>query len=177
QVAELRHIAIALVCAGLVLLPAIASTLPVFANRLDTTSTLSNAAAQLERDYLGRAALPLLAQSWLTGLGMGAIPAALKAAYPMFLLDYQPPHFVPLVLALELGLLGSVLYGWLMLTCVVRLWAAHRLAPLLALLGLLVIGLFDYYPWHSTWGRLWHSFIVAWGLSLCSKYSKSYSSS
>lgn len=174
QFAELRHITIALICAGIVVLLAISVTLSVFANRLDTTSTMSNAAAQLERDYLGRAALPLLAQAWLTGLGMGAVPAALKAAYPVFPLDYQSPHFVPLVVALELGLLGSGVYILLMLKCAVRLLAAQRLAPLVALLGLLVIGLFDYYPWHSTWGRLWHSFILAWGLLLC---SKSYSSS
>lgn len=178
----LRHIAIINGVALATLIPVIIATLPAFTTRLDTSSSLSNAAGQLERAYLNQAAWPILQQHWELGLGMGSIPQALHLAYPKFPLDYQPPHLVSLVIALELGLLGLVIYVTIMLQMLRRAYQQFSgspanalthgsIMPIILIVVLISIGLFDYYPWQSGWGRLWHG--ITWGLclNLCSKSS------
>ncbi len=165
-----------------ILIPILITTLPAFTTRLDTSSSLSNAAGQLERAYLNQAAWPILRQHLGLGLGMSSIPQALQIAYPKFPLDYQPPHLVPLVIALELGVLGLVIYVTVMLKMLRRAYqqfsgsTANALThgsimPIMLIVVLISIGLFDYYPWQSGWGRLWHG--ITWGLclNLCSKSS------
>jgi len=182
QYPTLRNIVIINGAALAALIPTIIATLPAFTTRLDTSSSLSNAAGQLERAYLNQAAWPILPQHWGLGLGMGSIPQALHLAYPKFPLDYQPPHLVPLVIALELGLLGLVIYVTVMLKMLRRAYqqfsgsTANALThgsimPIMLIVVLISIGLFDYYPWQSGWGRLWHG--ITWGLclNLCSKSS------
>ena len=66
---------------------------------------------------------------------------------------------MPLLVLVELGPLGGLLWLWLMLAPLVT-WikrgmrTASLLGPTAALLALIVIGLFDFYPFQATQGRL-----------------------
>lgn len=63
-----------------------------------------------------------------------------------------PPHFLPLLILIELGLVGSLGVGLLISTMGIQFHQRQRRHPLTAmpLISLGVIGLFDHYPW-SLW--------------------------
>jgi O-antigen ligase len=103
------------------------------------------------------------------GVGLGVVPEAFLANFPDFPVAYQPVHFVLLDVAVELGLLGAVLYFVLMVVPWVALYLQRNMKfsiDLIAASGLLlatmVVGLFDYYTWVLVPGRLWQW--LAWGL-------------
>jgi Ca2+/Na+ antiporter len=103
------------------------------------------------------------------GVGLGVVPEAFLANFPDFPVSYQPVHFVLLDVAVELGLLGAVLYFVLIVVPWVALYLQRNMKfsiDLIAASGLLlatmVVGLFDYYTWMLVPGRLWQW--LAWGL-------------
>ena len=157
----------------LLLAPFVWWTAPYLGMRLDTQSSLVNQAPVSERAFLISATTRILAQHPLTGVGVGALPSALRAAFPDFPLNYQPAHFALLEAAAETGLPGALAY----LSALVVPWAAlglgmrrgpeRALSPtLIAALGALaavtLVGFFDYYPWLLAPGRLWQWLV--WGL-------------
>ena len=123
-----------------------------------------------ERMLLIQSAASIIQSRPLVGVGLGAAPEALKVYKPDWPVTFEPPHAVLLDAAVETGLLGAACY----LALVISPWAmylshrgylgAHPLATcIMALLvALMVVGLFDYYPWASNAGRLWQW--LAWGL-------------
>jgi O-antigen ligase len=123
-----------------------------------------------ERSALVDATNQLLAEHPLTGVGLGALPLALRQAFPDFPFNYQPAHNTLLESAAETGVFGALLYFMLLTGPWLALWLSRknlRLTPELIgasglLLALTVIGQFDYYPWLLAPGRLWQW--TAWGL-------------
>lgn len=89
----------------------------------------------------------LVAAHWLVGVGLGNATAAvyttITPALPSW--QYQPPHSVYLTILIELGAIGLILVGWLMSSIA---WRARRTVVALApWLVVVIIGLFDHYPW------------------------------
>ncbi len=122
-----------------------------------------------ERRVLISAGDTLFENNAILGVGLGAVPEAFLAKFPDFPVTYQPVHFVLLDVAVELGLLGAVLYFVLMVAPWVALYLRRNMKftiDLIAASGLLlatmVVGLFDYYTWVLVPGRLWQW--LAWGL-------------
>ena len=114
-----------------------------------------------ERQALARNTNDIFVDHPLTGVGAGVLPTAMKDAFPDFEYHFSPAHVVILVVAAETGILGAFAYGVLMLAPWLLLWLRrHHLTPELigvsgAVLALTVIGLFDYYTWSLTAGRIW----------------------
>jgi O-antigen ligase len=114
-----------------------------------------------ERGALAKNTNEIFVDHPVTGVGMGALPLAMRGAYPDFGFDYQPAHFVLLTASAETGLLGAFFYGVLLISPWGLLWwRRHKLTPELigvsgALLALSVIGLFDYYTWSRAPGQVW----------------------
>ena len=123
-----------------------------------------------ERAALAESANEMFVLRPLRGVGLGAFPVALQHYQPDFEFYFQPVHMVLMDAAVETGLFGALAY----LLAIFLPMAAIRLLPqdqrqaidLVAACGVLltvvIIGLFDYYPWFLVPGRLWHW--IAWGL-------------
>ncbi|MFQ5409588.1 MAG: O-antigen ligase family protein [Anaerolineales bacterium] len=123
-----------------------------------------------ERSALSDAANELFAAQPVAGVGLGAFPRALQSTRPNFEFYYQPVHMALLDVAAETGIFGGLAYAVLMLSPWSALLIRRRqiqFTPLLvgasgALLAITTVGLFDYYPWLLTPGRLWQWLL--WGL-------------
>ena len=157
----------------LILAPFVWWTAPYLGMRLDTQSTLLNQAPVSERAFLINATTQVFMQHPLTGVGVGALPLALRAAFPDFPLNYQPAHFALLEAAAETGLPGAMAYlialiaPWLALMWGWRRGPGRALSPALiaasgALVAVTLVGFFDYYTWLLAPGRLWQWLV--WGL-------------
>lgn len=127
-----------------------------------------------ERELLNNAANEIFSAHALLGVGLGAYPTAMRGQYPSFPLDYQPAHMTLLEAAAEIGILGALFYGFLMVSPWLALWMNHRqlqFTPLLIgasalLLAVSVVGFFDYYTWLLEPGRYWQWLAWAlWGLA------------
>jgi O-antigen ligase len=123
-----------------------------------------------ERDTLNSAVNMLFAENALKGVGLGALPLALRERFPDFPIDYQPAHIVLLDVAAETGILGAL---WFMIALGgpwLALWLnRRRLAFSPALVGVTgvlmattLVSFFDYYTWLLAPGRLWQWLV--WGL-------------
>lgn len=79
----------------------------------------------------------LFSQHWATGLGIGNYSVAVD--------NHEPVHFTPLLIAVEVGIMTTLLYYYLFGWAMVH----NRLGEHghLLLSGLLVISLFDHYFW------------------------------
>lgn len=144
---------------------------PLFASRLGLTTARSEVRSVDERSVMLHIAVRhLTAQPW-PGIGLGQF-SRLALTEGRDLLGYYPPqpvHVVPILATVELGPLGGVLWWWLALAPMGALLIRRRLPPDLrgpsaAWLALLVIGLFDFYPFQATQGRLLTWTVLAlWG--------------
>lgn len=168
-----RAVVLAVICAS-VAAPLVQRSLPFFLNRFDMGTSASGAISKdrgsiLERAYLFDASNRLFISNALTGVGLGVSPLALKEAYPVFPINYQPPHFTLLVSALETGILGGAFYFLLSVLPILVFFVGRSrflgnpqvVACLALLLAVAVVGLFDYYTWLLVPGRLWQW--TAWG--------------
>jgi hypothetical protein len=125
-----------------------------------------------ERVVLNRAVNTLFAEHALEGVGLGALPVAMRQRFPDFPINYQPAHIVLLDVAAELGIAGAMLYAiallgpWFALGLNRRRLDFARQPALVGITGLLaavtVVSLLDYYSWLLAPGRLWQWLI--WGL-------------
>ncbi len=136
-------------------------TWPILASRLGLTGASAEAHSLAERGAtLAIAWRRLLSAPW-PGIGLAQFSRLTLNGNQDLLGAYaaQPAHMAPLLALVELGPLGGALWLWLMLAPLTA-WARRRprpaalLGPTAALLALVVIGLFDYYPFQATQGRL-----------------------
>jgi len=114
-----------------------------------------------ERVALSDAATRIVSHHPLAGVGLGGLPVAMQTAAPALAYPYQPAAVVLLDVTAELGVVGGAAY----FVAVVAPWIAllrrrHRWTLELALTSgalavLTVVGLFDYYPWTYSAGRIW----------------------
>jgi hypothetical protein len=153
-----RPLAVTLGAAGLILIVAAGLLMPQILSRLDPLATATESRSLQERGALIGLALDVVRERPLAGVGAGNLALALQHVDAE--ISPQPVHYVPLLLAAEVGLLGGGIWAWL--------W----LAPGLALAGRLreagpwpvflsatwfawgAIGLWDSYPWALNSGLL-----------------------
>ena len=144
-----------------------------FGMRLNAGNSFTGATQEQQsigqRIILVGISVPILRDHPLTGVGLGAAPLALKAYYPSFDLNYEPPHWALFDSALETGVLGAASYLALLIFPIyffIRNARKFASAPLVTaafalLIGITVVGFFDYYTWLLEPGRLWQW--LGWG--------------
>lgn len=171
---SLRHLPVLVLLSLFLLAPFLLLYSKFFGTRLNVDSSFTTPSAEEqaigERLILVNSYLPIfLAHPWL-GVGLGAAPLAMQVYYPAYSLGYQPPHVALFDVAVETGILGALSYFVLMASPLVEFFR-HRdailsspaaMAVLALLLGITVVGFFDYYTWLSIPGRMWQW--LAWGL-------------
>lgn len=121
-----------------------------------------------QRAWEQDAALTLIRSNPLLGVGIGNFTLGVYQQIRNDRYVVQPVHNVPLLITAELGLIGGLLAMWVLaapfLALLRRPDVFSRSFPLFvwsgALIALLTIGAFDYYPWASQYGRplLWTTF-------------------
>jgi len=156
-----------------ILLPFLVAHRSYFGARLNLGNSFEEVPAETqsidERAFLFESANRIFVKHPLTGVGLGASPAAMKNEYPEFPTHYQPPHFTLLAAALETGIFGAAFYfllmvlPWMVFLRRKGLWSNPKAVGAAGLLlAVTIVGFFDYYTWFSTAGRLWQW--LAWGL-------------
>lgn len=125
-----------------------------------------------ERAAVNRATLRIFLEHPLAGVGPGLLTESMAARFPQFDFYVQPAHNTALAAAAEVGAPGAMIYLAALLAPWAALWHASRrrrldLSPALIgasalLFALMLVGVFDYYPWSHPSGRLWQW--LAWGL-------------
>jgi O-antigen ligase len=166
--------------AGVVMLAAAA--LPIATNRQliaerigQSNSFVDNSNEQrslAERDALMESANRVFYTHEIFGVGNGALPLAMFKFDDQFQKQYyyQPAHFVLLDAAAELGLVGGMLWLWLLVAPALAVWIKKSqiltnpwfAAAAAAVLIITIVGFYDYYPWLGVPGRVWQW--SAWGL-------------
>lgn len=138
-------------------------------SRVTPASNALESRAVDERVLLAELGLALWRESPVVGIGAGQTAVAMTPLVREIpKIGPQPIHNVLLLLLVELGVAGVLLWGWLTIYPIG--WAIiHRrqlsiwlLGCTSALVALAVIGLFDYYSWGWQQGRLLHW--LCWGL-------------
>jgi putative inorganic carbon (HCO3(-)) transporter len=136
-----------------------------YADALDARTDGSGAIATEARSVDERAAVyeettkVVVANPGL-GVGIGTLPLALRERDPAFRYPYQPASVVLLDVTAETGLVGGAAYLVIAVAPWVVLLRRRRWTPDLAiasgaLAALTVVGLFDYYTWTYSAGRIW----------------------
>ena len=152
-----------------VVVPFLVNDISVFSQRVNS-GNIADDHPMNERAYLLDAGNTLFVEHSAIGVGLGASPYAMKKRFEDFRVNYQPPHFTPLLSALETGVIGGGVYLLLFivpgLTFLLR-WRHYIQHPLALgafslLLAISVVNFFDYYTWMYAPGRLWQW--LAWGL-------------
>jgi O-antigen ligase len=144
-----------------ILLPFININNEVFEKRI-TSLNVNDDAPMQERAYLLQSGNTLFVEHSAIGIGLGATPLAIKERFENFRINYQPPHYVPLLVALETGILGGLFYLFLTIFPIAWFfikWKAYINQPSLTvasalILAIFIVSLFDYYTWYTT-GRIW----------------------
>jgi O-antigen ligase len=146
---------------------------PLLVPRLGLASEGVEIRSVEERLLLGEAALGLIRlRPWL-GVGLGGFSAALYRLTPeavSYYEEFTPVHNIMVLATAELGILGGLLWLFLIVSPWLALWLRRRqvvMTPWWAglcagLVALTVAGFFDHYPWSLQQGRLvlW----LVWGL-------------
>lgn len=95
----------------------------------------------------------------LFGVGLGNYDNYLVSFNPGFLgWHYQPAHNIYLLILAELGIIGFILFG---LIIMLATYKANNLFSVMAVLALVVIGFFDHYLWTNYLGIMMFWLIVA----------------
>ena len=174
QIHALQDAAALLGAAFVIVLPFALHDIDFVGARLDAQDSFSLVAIETrsvtERVTLDEATNRIFADHALLGIGIGALPEALRNAEPDFAFNYQPAHIAFLDAAAETGIPGGMFYLLALVSPWFALWLYRRrlvFSPTLIglsglLLALTLVGLFDYYTWLLAPGRLlqW----LAWGL-------------
>jgi O-antigen ligase len=123
-----------------------------------------------ERLLLIDSAAMIISDHPLLGVGLGTAPQALQAIRPDWPVAFEPPHLTFVDAALEIGLLGAGFYLALVMSPFITYFSSRQSlltdplagAAIALLLGVAVVGMFDYYTWMLVPGRLWQW--LAWGV-------------
>jgi len=158
---------VAVVLAAAVLMPAYANRNLIAQRTGQEESFVQNsgeARSLDERDALIESSTRIFVKHAIMGVGNGALPLAMYWLDPQFdqRYFYQPAHVVLLEVATELGIVGGILWLWLIVAPWLALYANRRAlfaSPWLAavggaLLAFTAIGFLDYYPWLLPLGRI-----------------------
>ena len=157
-----------------VIAPFVWQNLTFFRVRLNVDQSFENVPAEQqsigERGLLIRSANRIFVEHPINGIGLAAAPLAMKDYYPDFPVNYQPPHYTLLAVAVETGLIGAVFYFFLMTLPAFTFFSKRKtfvtqpvmVACAALLLAVVIVGFFDYYTWSYDPGRLWQW--LAWGL-------------
>lgn len=153
----------------LIALPFILKNISPFQSRVNSGNIAQDNPMQ-ERAFLLDAGNTLFVEHSAIGIGLGAAPLAMKNRFENFPLNFQPPHYAILVVAMETGILGGIFYLLLLVAPFVSLllnWRSYLQKPLMlgafaVLLAIIVVGFFDYYTWSYSYGRAWQW--LGWGL-------------
>ena len=123
-----------------------------------------------ERLLLDKVGLQIFSDRPFYGVGLGASALAVKEYFPNFRGSFVPPHLVLLVVAMETGIFGFIIFICLLLFPWIAL-KRNEINPLrnptllacsILLIAITLIGFLDIYPWLLPPGRLWQW--LAWGL-------------
>lgn len=152
----------------LVLMPIIFQQTSVFEKRFNTGNVVNDETMQ-QRDFLLEVGNTLFVEHSAIGIGLSATPLALKERFHSFPGSYQPPHYVPLLVSLETGVVGGIFY--LVLFCLpvilfitnwrIYIHKPYLMASFALIFSISIVSLFDYYTWYIS-GRIWQW--IAWGL-------------
>lgn len=123
-----------------------------------------------ERRELNTAANEIFAANPISGVGLGTFPTALSTARPDAVYNYQPPHFVLLEVAAEIGIFGAVFFFIIMVAPWLAVWWNRERIDLnpsflgisAVLAAITIVGFFDYYTWLLVPGRIWQWLV--WGI-------------
>ncbi len=135
------------VCVGLFALPMLSTRLS-FHGRLESRSISERVASATD-------GTDMFLKYFATGVGIGNyLPTAyLSLGRPDDPYALQPPHFVPLLVGVELGFFGlAVLLGFVFTWWFAALWLMRRASsPMIAVTAtlpivILIVGCFDHYP-------------------------------
>ena len=114
-----------------------------------------------EREAVSDATTHLVVDHPVLGVGIGTLPLAVKQIRPSFAYHYEPASVVLLDVTAETGLVGGAAYivllvaPWLALARHRRRWTGELAVASGALAALTAVGLFDYYTWTYSSGRIW----------------------
>ena len=160
----------ALVCAAaaIAVAPLVGPALPVLAARLDPGSRIATEARSIdERAGVAEAANAIFIAHPALGVGIGALPTAMKTADPAFPWDFQPASVIVLDVAAETGIVGAACFlvvliaPWIALVRRRDRWTLSLAAASAALAAIDLIGFFDYYTWTYPAGRIWWWIVLA----------------
>lgn len=113
------------------------------------------------RSVLARLTNEVFVAHPLLGVGLGGLPEAMLTADRALPIDYQPAHLVLLDAAAEIGVFGALSYAvvliapWIALWRQRARWTRELAGASAALAAISVVGLFDYYTWTFSPGRIW----------------------
>ena len=170
----LRRISLLFLISLFLLIPFIIAYSGFFGTRLNANNSFNTPSEEQqsigERFLLINSTLPIFLKHPFFGVGLGASPRALEAAFPNFPVGYEPPHFTFFDAALETGIPGATFYITLIISPFLVFISRREsilsnplaLTVIALLLSLTIVGLFDYYTWFLVPGRLWQW--LAWGL-------------
>jgi hypothetical protein len=153
----------------LIVSPFVVKNIFLFQTRVNSGNVAQDNQMQ-ERAFLLDAGNTLFVEHSAVGVGLGAAPLAMKLRFDNFPLNFQPPHYTILVVAMETGVLGGIFYLLLLLIPFVSFilnWKKYLQKPVMMgafalLLAITVVGFFDYYTWSYAYGRAWQW--LGWGL-------------
>lgn len=152
----------------IVITPFLFENVSVFQKRINS-GNVSQDEPMKERAFLLQAGNTLFIEHSILGVGLGVTPFAFERRFEEFPLNFQPPHYVPLLVPLEIGVFGGIFYLILFFMPFVYSFIKRKdvmhnpyvIGALGLLLTISVISLFDYYTWYAT-GRMWQW--LAWGI-------------
>ncbi|MCL4868756.1 MAG: O-antigen ligase family protein [Anaerolineae bacterium] len=136
----------------------------LFLARFTPAASYTESRSLDERSGLSEWAWQLVETYPLTGVGAGGFALAVREqAEGRLNVRPQPVHSIPLLVTAELGIVGGMLWLWLMVAPLVgTIWAWRRqqltlwgLGLAAALLALAITDLFDFYSWGWVQGQLW----------------------
>lgn len=170
---SLKYFVLLIVIVALAVLPIALQNLRFLGVRLNPQSSLQIAddmRSVAERVALNETANQVFAANPIAGVGVGALPQAVRLYHPRFDFYYQPAHIALLDAAAETGIFGALFYFVLMVAPWVALvlnrarltWSPALVGISAILLAITLVGFFDYYTWLLVPGRLWQW--TTWGL-------------
>jgi hypothetical protein len=174
QVRLLERIAILFLASIILLLPIIWVNASLIGATLFPQASIQTETAAIqtknELNALNQAANEIFSAHAVVGVGLGTFPIALHQFFPNFGFYFQPPHFVLLEVAAELGIFGAVFYFSLLLAPWLAMWFYRKrffmdstlIGASAALLAISMIGFMDYYPWFHAAGLFWQW--ILWGI-------------